>query len=288
MTEAAALAESFRYCEDVARRQAGNFYPAFRILPHAQRRAMCALYTFMRIADDLSDEPAPTDVKRRQLADWRRGLSAALAGHYEHPSHAALHRTAEEYQVPRAYLEAVLDGVEMDLEPVVYATFAELRLYCYRVASAVGLACIHIWGFRGEECKQYAEDAGVAFQLTNILRDLGEDAARGRVYLPGEDLERFGYDVERLKRGERDEAYRALMRYEVARARQFYETAWPLLPRLAPGGRAVFLLMARTYRGLLDEIERRDYDVFSGRVRVSRWRKALLALRVLPVRLGWR
>ncbi len=281
------LAESYRYCEAVARREAGNFYPAFRLLPKGQRLAMCALYTFMRVADDLSDEPAPTDVKRRQLADWRRGLEAALAGHYQHPSHPALHDTVARYHIPREYLVAVLDGVEMDLEPVAYATFAELRLYCYRVASAVGLACIHIWGFHADDCKKYAEDAGLAFQLTNILRDLGEDAARGRVYLPREDLERFGYDVDRLQRGERDGAFRELMRFEVERARQFYEAAWPLAPRLEPSGRAVFLLMARTYRGLLDEIERRDYDVFRRRVRLSRWRKLLLALRVLPVRLGW-
>jgi phytoene synthase len=282
------LAESYRCCEAVARREAGNFYPAFRVLPREQRLAMCALYTFMRIADDLSDEPAPTEVKRRQLADWRCGLDAALAGHYQHPAHAALHHTVERYGIPREYLEAVLDGVAMDLEPVDYATFAELRLYCYRVASAVGLACIHIWGFRGEECKRYAEDAGLAFQLTNILRDLGEDAGRGRIYLPREDLQCFGYDAERLRQGQRDEEFRALMRFEVQRARQYYEAAWPLLPRLAPSGRAVFLLMARTYRGLLEEIERREYDVFSRRVRLSRWRKLLLALRVLPVRLGWR
>src|SRR5207249_4796278 len=120
---------------------------------------------------------------------------------------------------------------------------------CYRVASAVGLACIHVWGFHGEECKAYAEDAGVAFQLTNVLRDLGEDAARGRVYLPREDLERFGYDAGRLEGGVRDDAFRGLMRFEIERARRYYASAWPLLPRLEPSGRAVFLLMARTYRG---------------------------------------
>lgn len=282
-----ALAHSYRFCEDVARREAGNFYPAFRLLPRPQRQAMCALYTFMRIADDLSDEPAPVAIKRAQLIDWRHGLRAALTGHYAHPSHAALHHAIERYAIPTEYLEAVLDGVEMDLEPVAYDTFNELRLYCYRVASAVGLACIHIWGFHGAEAKKYAEDAGLAFQLTNILRDLGEDAARGRVYLPREDLDRFGYGADRLSRSERDEAFRALMRFEVERARQFYASAWPLVPRLAPAGRAVFLLMARTYRSLLDEIERRDYDVFSTRVRVNRWRKLLLALGVLPVRLGW-
>src|SRR5207249_9725220 len=133
--------------------------------------------------------------------------------------------------------EAVIDGVEMDLEPVAYSTFAELRVYCYRVASAVGLACIHVWGFEGDVARQPAEDAGVAFQLTNILRDLGEDAARGRIYLPAEDLARFGYDADRLRRGERDAAFRALMRFEVQRARGFYEAAEPLVPLLSPEGR---------------------------------------------------
>jgi phytoene synthase len=281
------LATSYRYCEDVARREAGNFYPAFCVLPRPQRRSMCALYAFMRVADDLSDEPAPTEVKRRQLADWRHGLTSALAGHYLHPAHAALHDSVERYGVPSAYLEAVLDGVEMDLEPTAYATFADLRLYCYRVASAVGLACIHVWGFEGDQARRYAEDAGLAFQLTNILRDLGEDAARGRVYLPQEDLERFGYDAARLERGERDRAFEDLMRFEVERTRQLYAASWPLVECLAPSGRAVFQLMARTYRGLLDEIERRNYDVFTRRIRLSRWRKLLLALRVVPARLGW-
>jgi len=281
------LDDSYRYCEDLARRQAGNFYPAFRVLPRAQRRAMCALYAFMRIADDLSDEPAPVDDKHRQLADWRRGLHAALGGMHVHPSHAALADTVHRYGIPVEYLEAVLDGVEMDLEPVVYPTFADLRVYCYRVASAVGLACIHVWGFESDAAKPYAESAGIAFQLTNILRDLKEDAARGRIYLPLEDLARFGYDAERLRHGTRDDAFVALMRFEVERARSFYDAAWPLAPLLARPGRAVFLMMARTYRSLLDEIERCDYDVFNRRVRVSAWRKLWLALGVLPVRFGW-
>jgi len=189
--------------------------------------------------------------------------------------------------VPRDYLEAALDGVEMDLSPVAFRTFDELRLYCYRVASAVGLACIHVWGFHGQQAKVYAENAGIAFQLTNILRDLGEDAARGRVYLPAEDLERFGYDPQRLQRGERDESFRALMRFQVQRAQRYYASAWPLVPLLSPAGRAVFLVMARTYQGLVQLIERRDYDVFSKRLRVPRWRKLWLVIRALPIRCGW-
>jgi phytoene synthase len=281
------LAHSYAYCDRLARREAGNFYNGFRVLPRPQRLATCALYAFLRIADDLSDEPGEPGHKRTLLARWREGLDRALCGEYTHRVHPALHHAVRTYGVPRAYLDAALDGVEMDLGPVRFATFSDLRLYCYRVASVVGLSCLHVWGFTQERAKVYAEDAGLAFQLTNILRDLGEDAARGRVYLPQDELERFGYASERLRRGERDEAFRALMRYQVERARGYYDSAWPLVPLLKPAGRAVFLVMARTYRGLLDQIERRDYDVFTSRVRVSSWRKLLLALRALPVRWGW-
>jgi 15-cis-phytoene synthase len=280
------LDASYRYCETLARQQARHFYPAFRILPTKQRRAMCALYAFLRIADDLSDEPAPLDEKRRRLADWRRALHQAMAGNFGHPTHPALQDTIASFRVPLDYLEAVLDGVEMDLTTTSYATFDELRMYCWRVASAVGLACIHIWGFRDDRAKTFAESAGIAFQLTNILRDLKEDAERGRVYLPQEDLNRFDYGMASLQQSLRDDRFRALMRFEVERARSFYEKAWPLRELLEMPGRTVFELMARTYRSLLDAIERRDYDVFSRRVRLSGWKKLMLGLGVLPARLG--
>jgi len=279
-----ALARSYHYCEEVARREAGNFYPAFLLLPAPRRRAMCALYTFMRIADDLSDDSGPLDVKRQRLSGWRGGLHDALAGRFLHPSHAALCDTIERHRIPVRYLDAVIDGVEMDLEPVAYRTFEELRNYCWHVASVVGLSCIHIWGFHGAIATQFAEDAGIAFQLTNILRDLGEDAARGRVYLPREDLDRFGYRAEQLRAGICDPAFQEMMRFEVARARDYYRSGWRLVPCLSPAGRAVFLMMARTYRNLLAEIENRDYDVFRSRVRVPSWKKLLFALAALPVR----
>ncbi|MCI0683895.1 MAG: squalene/phytoene synthase family protein [Gemmataceae bacterium] len=282
----AELDHSYRYCEALARREAGNFYPAFRVLPKDQRRGMCALYAFMRIADDLSDEPGSVDDKRHGLVAWRVALRQALASRGTHPIHPALRHTVTAFAVPAEYLEAVIDGVEMDLTTLRYATFADLRLYCWRVASAVGLACIRLWGCRDEAAKEFAEHAGIAFQLTNILRDLKEDAARGRVYLPQEDLTRFGYDEDRLQRGVRDDAFRALMRFQIERARWHYQQAWPLAPLLARPGRAVFLLMARTYQALLDAIERRDFDVFSGRIRVGGWRKLMLAVGVLPVRMG--
>jgi phytoene synthase len=278
---------SYAWCERLARAQAGNFYHAFRLLPADQRRAMCALYAFMRIADDLTDGPEGLAEKARALEGWRRQLHAALEGDYRHPVHAALHHTVSRYGVPREHLDDVLDGVAMDLRIDHYDTFADLYRYCYRVASAVGLACIHVWGFTDERAKPLAGAAGVALQLTNILRDLGEDADRGRVYLPREDLERFGYPTELLARRVRDERFRALMRFQAERARGYYEAAEPLTGLLRPPGRAVFQLMLRTYRGLLDVIVRRDYDVFSRRARLSRLRKLWLTARALPLRWGW-
>lgn len=280
-------AESYIYCEKLARREAGNFYHAFRVLPAPERRAMCALYAYMRVADDLSDEPGPVDHKRASLAEYRRQFEACLAGEFERPLHAALHHTMKTYGIPREYLLAVLDGVEMDLTTSHYATFEELYGYCYRVASAVGLCCIHIWGFQDPQALLLAEKAGIAFQLTNILRDLGEDAARGRVYLPNEDLQRFGYDGALLAKGMRNQAFRALMEFEAQRARQFYDESESLARLLPPPGKAVFLVMFRTYRGLLEKIIARDFDVFSQRVRLSRWRKMQLVLQAIPTRLGW-
>lgn len=248
---------------------------------------MCALYSFLRIADDISDEPAPADEKRLRLGQWRDAVQRAMTGDYIHVIYPALHDAVQRYGIPSSYLEAALQGVEMDLEPKNYLTFADLRSYCYRVASVVGLACIHIWGFHGARAEEYAISAGIAFQLTNILRDLGEDAANGRIYLPREDLERFGYTTEDIRRGQRDDRFRLLMRFEINRARDFYDAAWPLVPLLQPAGRFVFLLMAGTYRALLDAIEQRDYDVFSSRVRVSKWRRLLLGLSALPARWSW-
>ena len=272
-------ARSYSYCERLARREAGNFYHAFRLLPADQRRAMSALYSLMRVADDLADGPGAAEEKRRPLADWRRRLDAALEGAYSHPLHPALHHAVRHFGVPPRHLHEVLDGVEMDLAVARYDTFADLYSYCYRVASAVGLACIHVWGFTDEQAKVHAEAAGVAFQLTNILRDLGEDAGRGRVYLPREDLERFGYGEDDLKAERADDRFRALMRFEADRAAAYYEAAEPLAPLLRPAGRAVFLTMLRTHRGLLEAIVRRDFDVFRGRVRLGRLHKLWLAAR---------
>jgi 15-cis-phytoene synthase len=287
MTTIPPLSDSYRYCQQIARREAGNFYHAFRVLPHSQRKAICALYAFLRLTDDLGDGPGSTEEKRALLLDWRQRFERAMDGDYSHPLHPAFHHTIRLHGIPTRYLQDVIDGVEMDLHITRYRTFADLYQYCYRVASAVGLACIHIWGFEDERAKDLAEKAGIAFQLTNILRDLGEDAGRGRVYLPVEDLDRFGYPAEKLVSGTQDECFRSLMRFQIERARHYYDVSQPLTGLLPPAGRAVFLVMTRTYRGLLDAIERRDYDVFSRRVSLSQWRKLGLVVQALPVRLGW-
>jgi len=255
---------------------------------------MCGLYAFLRLTDDLADGPGALPEKTAALADWRQATDACLLGRYSHPLHPAFDQTVKRFRIPLEYVRAAIDGVEMDLRRTRYATFAELYEYCYRVASVVGLCCIHIWGFRDDSAKRHAENAGVAFQLTNILRDLGEDAARGRVYLPLEDLNRFGVTPDDLCRtsalanGLRPRGFTELMRFEASRAREYYDAARPLLPLLPPPGRAVFLMMARTYRGLLDEIERRNYEVYSSRVRVSFWRRLAYFAEAMPLRWGWR
>ena len=281
---ASSLASSFSYCEKLARREAGNFYHAFRLLPRPERRAMCALYAFMRVTDDLIDGPAPSAVKKTTLAAWRNQFESALAGQYHHAVHPALFHVLNHYHVPRGYIDAVLDGVEMDLCSTNYATFAELYKYCYRVASAVGLACIHVWGASTDEAKAHAERAGIAFQLTNILRDLLEDARRNRIYLPAEDLERFGYSADQILAQDYNEPFRSLMRFEVERAHSYYLAAEPLAALLPAPGRAVFRVMHKTYRGVLEAIERRNYNVLHERVRVSGWRKLLLVAEALPTR----
>lgn len=281
------LSSSYAYCERLARKQAGNFYPAFRVLPKPQRLAMCALYAFMRVADDLSDEPGAAETKASALAAYRRQFERALSKDFSHPLHPALRHTIVTYAIPPEYLFAVLDGVEMDLHLTHYESFADLYRYCYRVASAVGLCCIHIWGFEDAKAKEYAESAGIAFQLTNILRDVREDSQRGRVYLPREDLDKFGYSLEQLHEANFNDRFRSLMEFESRRAQGYYDAARPLATLLRPPGQAVFQVMFRTYRGLLDIIVARDYDVFSKRVSLSRWHKLRLVVQALPTRFGW-
>lgn len=245
---------------------------------------MDALYAFMRVTDDLADEPGERQHQRDALTAWQEQLTAALAGTYTHPLHAALHHTVVKYQIPETCLYEVIAGVRRDLDPMTFTSFQDLRSYCYQVASVVGIACISIWGYRGTEALIYAEAAGIAFQLTNILRDLAEDLNQGRIYLPHEDLARFQSFPHTWR--QRNESFRLLMRFEIERARQFYAEGRKLIPCLSPAGKAIFQAMTGIYQQILNEIENADYNVFEAKIRVPRWRKLRTMLGALPTRWG--
>lgn len=242
---------------------------------------MYALYAFMRHTDDLIDRDAPQDQRRDELAAWRVALDNAFADESEHLLLPAVVDTVRRFDIPREYLYEVIAGVEQDLTPSVFRCFDDLRKYCYRVASSVGLACIHIWGFKGEEPRDPAIECGVAFQMTNILRDLDEDLRRGRIYLPLEDLDRMGYSPEDLRNRVVDDRFRALVRFEVERTEQLYRDAALLFPHLKRDGRRILRMMVATYRALLEEIKRRDGDLFSCPVQVSPRQKLAALLRAL-------
>ena len=286
--EPRALAASYAFCDDLSRAQARNFYYSFRLLPADRRRSMCALYAYLRRTDDIADEPGEVAEKADGLARWRDDLHAALDGHppAAWPGWAALADTVARRAIPPAYLADVIDGVALDLEPRPFATFAELDAYCYRVASVVGLSCLHIWGFRSEggRAERLAEACGVALQLTNIIRDVREDALNGRIYLPTEDLDRFGVDPRELAAPVPSRRVRALLEFEARRAAGYYDEARALAPLVSPVGRPALLAIVGIYHRLLDEIVRRDYDVFARRVALSPWRKAWITARSL----GWR
>ncbi|MBV8070076.1 MAG: phytoene/squalene synthase family protein [Acidobacteriaceae bacterium] len=276
-----AVAESYLYCRRVAKQRAKNFYYSFLLLEKRQRDAMCAIYAFMRECDDLSDDPA-TDRSARQhsIALWRLELNAALEGRSAaHPVWPAFADTVQRYSIPHRYFHEMIDGILSDVEPREMQTFAELYRYCYHVASVVGLTIIHIFGFSSPRALLLAEKCGVAFQLTNILRDVREDAVMGRVYLPLADLNRFGVSAEQLRTGLENENFRELMRFEAQRARHYYDQSAPLIELIEPKSRRSLWALRAIYLRLLDKIEEANYAVLSRRVRVSKLAKVGLLLR---------
>lgn len=278
------LDESYAWCRRLAKRTARNFYYTFLTLRAEQYRAMCALYAFMRITDDWSDdESLSLAQKRAGLVHWRQAFLAALHGVEveAHPVLPAICDVVKRYGICPDHMTAVIDGVEQDLTHTGYETFDELSEYCRLVAGVIGLCCLPIWGCSDPAAERPALACGLAFQLTNILRDLAEDAARDRCYLPREDLQRFGYTADMLRANEVNGAFRELMAFEVSRAREHYREAECLSRWLNPGGRAVFQTMFRVYGGLLDEIERRDYNVFTSRVSLPAWKKYLWVTRAM-------
>ena len=277
------VALSYEWCRALAKQRAKNFYYSFRLLSRKQHDAICAVYAFMRVCDDLSDDAGMSlEQRHAALASWRRDLDLALGGLKTMPLHPvwlALYDAVLKYKIPREYLHQMIDGVTSDLDFRPVETFDQLYRYCYQVASVVGLTVIHIFGFKGQEALPLAEKCGIAFQLTNILRDVREDAQNGRVYLPAEDLARFGVAPAQLEQGPRDDAFRNLMRFEAERARRYYDESKPLVELVDRGSRASLRALIEIYSQLLDRIVASDFDVLEQRIALTTWEKVAILIR---------
>ena len=287
-----ALENSCRYCRSIARQRARNFYYGFRLLPRSRREAFCAVYAFMRYCDDVADGNASPPEKAEQLRQWREALARALQGDYAASQILpAFHHAVRQYAIPAEYFLELIAGAEMDLSIHSYRTFDDLYQYCYRVASVVGLCSLHILGFKDPAAKKLAEECGIAFQLTNILRDLRQDAQSGRIYLPLEDLERFHYPAESLAACLCNQQFLELMRFEVARAHSFYQRAFPLIEMVEPESRPALWTLISIYRGILKTIERNPESVFFRRAGLSGIEKTGVVLRAAALELqrkaGW-
>jgi len=265
------------YCQKKAAQSGSSFYYSFLFLPPERRRAITALYAFCREVDDVVDEVSDPDVARTKLAWWRQEIAAAFAGTPAHPVAQALQGVVAAYALPQEHFQAVIDGMQMDLERNRYLDFADLERYCHRVAGVVGLMSAEIFGRTQAATQQYAHDLGIAFQLTNIIRDVGEDARRGRIYLPQDELARFGVAPSALLRRETSEGFRALMAAQVTRAREWYVRAQGALPDADRRAQRPGLIMAAIYRTLLDEIESDGYGVLDQRIALTPLRKFWIA-----------
>ncbi|HEV2617048.1 MAG TPA: phytoene/squalene synthase family protein [Candidatus Acidoferrales bacterium] len=286
MPDVAAVAASYDYCRKIARAAARNFYYGFMLLPAAKRDALCALYAFMRGVDDISDEAGAVEDKTRRLNERRAEMDRALAGDDDGgPLWPAFRHTVKTYGIPPRYLHDLISGAEMDLTIASYETFDELREYCYRVAGTVGLCCLHVFGFSDPRAPELAEKLGIAFQLTNILRDIPGDFAMGRVYLPNEDFRRFHCDARELAEGKSSAEIASLMRFEVERGWQFYREGWQLLELVSEDSRAALWGMARIYSGILEKIEARNFVVASAAP--ARLRTAEKLWILARARMGW-
>ncbi|MDP3062839.1 MAG: presqualene diphosphate synthase HpnD [Chloroflexota bacterium] len=270
------LETAYRHCQQLTREQARNFYYAFVTLPRDKRRAICASYAFCRLCDDAADEDIPLERKLELLREIESRLDAAARGQPEGPVFTALADTMARSNVPTDYYHEVIRGVEMDLTITRYADFEQLRTYCYRVASVVGLICVHVFGYKDRRALEYATDLGLAMQLTNILRDVVEDLGRGRIYLPQSEMARFGYSEEELRRGVRNQAFLELMAFQSQRAQEYFDSGLRLLPLLSSRSRACPAVLVAIYQRILDRIRARQFNVFNGRVSLSGLEKLLL------------
>jgi squalene synthase HpnC len=290
---ARAIADSYEHCHRIARAAHSNFYYAFFLLPKPKHNALAALYAFMRLIDDVSDEGQDLAAKQRSLARWRAALDQAITGQEQifdgnaamaSPATAlrgaaevlpALVDTMRRYRMPARYLHDLISGAEMDLTVQSYPTFDRLREYCYRVAGTVGLTCTHVFGFTDARALDLAEKLGLAFQLTNIIRDVHEDYQLGRVYLPDEDLARYGVSKDDFGRTEATLGVRELLRFESERAWQLYEEGSALLGLIDVDSRSALWLLVHTYSALLGRIEALDFAVFGEKVRLSKAEKMM-------------
>jgi phytoene synthase len=276
------------WCRDVTRRKARNFYYGLKLAPEPQRTALYSIYAWMRSADDIADAAGPDQAQRRMHIDaFRAATDAALSGEAggDSPLWVALAHTASRFEIPGAALHAMLDGQIADLSHRPYRTFADVRDYCYRVASTVGLICISVWGYKDPKARELAIDRGIAFQLTNILRDYREDFDAGRVYLPEEDFGRHSLTPDLLRRWEDPPACRRFILDQVARAQAFYAKSAELERMITGSCRPTLRAMTAIYQALLNKIERFPQRiVMDHRLRVSAVRKGLIAVRAACMR----
>ncbi|MCX7167608.1 MAG: presqualene diphosphate synthase HpnD [Rhodocyclales bacterium] len=266
-----------QYCQERAAKSGSSFYYSFLFLEPLRRQAITALYAFCREVDDVVDECPDAHLARTKLMWWRAEVKALFAGRPSHPVTQALAASLKNFSLPQEQLLEIIDGMEMDLDQVRYADFKELHLYCYRVASVVGLLAAEIFGYSDRLTLKYAHDLGLAFQLTNIIRDVGEDARRGRIYLPQDELSRFGVTETDLLQAHYSDNFRRLMEFQVERARATYQQAFAQLPAADRKAQRAGLIMAAIYRATLDEIVRDGFRVLDQRISLPPLRKLWLA-----------
>ncbi len=280
MKEPETLQQAYQFCDRIARRRAHNFYPAFRFLSRRRRLALSAFYAFCSLSDDISDDNnslLPAE-RQQKLREWRVSLERCFAEDSDPsgnpPVFLALQSAIRQFALPQEPFNQILQGIEMDLEPRRYATFADLEIYCRCVASAVGRVSVRIFGCTHPEADIYADNLGIALQLTNIARDLAEDIARDRLYLPLEDLDRFAYSETDLRRHVYNRHFLDLMEFQYSRAHAYFGAANPLLAQRQEGRLFPAQIMKAVYRQTLEEIHRRNFRVFSGKISLPWWRKA--------------
>ena len=267
------------YCQHKAAQSGSSFYYSFLFLPPERRRAITALYAFCREVDDAVDEPSDPSAARATLAWWRSEVSRLFAGDPQHPVTRALAPAIGPFGITQAQLNEIMDGMEMDLNQSRYMNFAGLQLYCHRVAGVVGALAAGIFGYRNAKTKEYAEKLGLAFQLTNIIRDVGEDARKNRIYLPLDELKEYGVTAADILNANHTESFVRLMRFQAERARRCYDEALALLPAEDRRAQRPGLMMAAIYRALLDEIAGDDYRVLQQRTALTPIRKLWIAWR---------